>query len=180
MRRILLAVSATIAGLVALLSFKTHSPLANSAPLPSAGMPNSTQGPTTPSRSSSSSGNSNSSSGNSNSSSRKSNSSSGKSNSSPGSSTTTTRSYTGQAVNTQYGVVQVKVTVRGTKITNVSFAQLTSYDQHSQEIDSQAAPILLQQALSAQSAKIDGVSGATYTSAGYEQSLQSALDKAGI
>ncbi|MEO9137579.1 MAG: FMN-binding protein [Jatrophihabitans sp.] len=40
--------------------------------------------------------------------------------------------------------------------------------------------MLLQQTLSAQSAQIDGVSGASYTSQGYDQSLQSALDKAGV
>lgn len=65
----------------------------------------------------------------------------------------------------------------GTKITNVSFVQLTAYDGTSQMINQQAAPILLQQTLQAQSAHIDGVSGATYTSMGYIASLQSALDK---
>ncbi len=68
----------------------------------------------------------------------------------------------------------------GSKITNVSFVQLTAFDGRSQQINSDAAPILLQETLSAQSAKIDTVSGATYTSDGYEQSLQSALDQAGI
>jgi uncharacterized protein with FMN-binding domain len=168
MRRILLAVTGTIAGLVALLSFKTHSPVTNSAPLPSAGISGKTQSPATPSPSRSSSGKSPS---------RPSPSTKTRT---PAAHSSTTRSYTGQAVNTPYGVVQVKVSVSGSKITNVSFVQLTAFDQHSQDINSQAAPILLQQTLSAQSAKIDGVSGATYTSGGYEQSLQSALDKAGI
>ncbi len=81
---------------------------------------------------------------------------------------------------TQYGVVQVQVVVSGTKISNVSFLQLTAYDGRSQQINSEAAPILLQETLSAQSANIDTVSGASYTTAGYVQSLQSALDKAGI
>jgi uncharacterized protein with FMN-binding domain len=76
--------------------------------------------------------------------------------------------------------VQVKLTVSGTKITNVSFTQLTAYDGRSQEINSQAAPILLQETLTAQSAQIDTVSGASYTTDGYVQSLQSALDQAGI
>jgi hypothetical protein len=89
------------------------------------------------------------------------------------------RALVGQAVQTQYGVVQVKVTVAGSKITNISFVQLTAVDGRSQQINSYAAPILLQQGLQAQSAQIDGVSGATYTSAGYQQSLQSALDQAG-
>jgi uncharacterized protein with FMN-binding domain len=77
-------------------------------------------------------------------------------------------------------VVQVQVVVSGSKIKNVSFLQLTAYDPRSHEINSAAGPILLQQTLAAQSSQIDGVSGATYTSEGYVQSLQSALDKAGI
>ena len=68
----------------------------------------------------------------------------------------------------------------GNKIKNVSFLQLTAYDPRSEAINSAAAPILLQQTLAAQSSQIDGVSGATYTSEGYVQSLQSALDQAGI
>ena len=84
------------------------------------------------------------------------------------------------AEQTRYGIVQVKITVSGKRITNVGFAQLTAFDGRSQQINSQAAPILLQETLSAQSAHIDSVSGATYTSDGYVQSLQSALDKAGI
>ncbi len=62
----------------------------------------------------------------------------------------------------------------------MSFLQLTAFDGRSQQINSAAAPILLQETLSAQSAQIDTVSGASYTSAGYVQSLQSALDQAGI
>ena len=86
--------------------------------------------------------------------------------------------YTGQAVQTRYGTVQVAVTMTGTTITNVKFVQLTSSDSRSQEINQHAGPILLQETLSAQSANIDDVSGATYTSEGYKQSLQSALDQA--
>ena len=91
-----------------------------------------------------------------------------------------TRTVTGSAVQTRYGVVQVKAVVTGTKITSVSFVQLTSFDGRSQQINAQAGPILLQQTLSKQSAHIDGVSGATYTSTGYETSLQAALDQVGI
>jgi uncharacterized protein with FMN-binding domain len=76
--------------------------------------------------------------------------------------------------------VQVKITVSSKKITNVGFTQLTAFDGRSQRINSDAAPILLQETLSAQSAHIDSVSGASYTSEGYVQSLQSALDKAGL
>lgn len=88
-------------------------------------------------------------------------------------------SYTGTAVTTRYGNVQVQVTVSGGKITAVTALQLTDDDGRSVQISAQAAPVLQQEALSAQSADIDTVSGATYTSDGYIQSLQSALDQAG-
>jgi uncharacterized protein with FMN-binding domain len=163
-KRILLSLIGTIAGLVALLSFKTEShPLAATGGLPSAG--------TTPTTDSSSSGSSSSGS-----------SSSGTSSASaaPTRTTTTARSYTGSAITTRYGIVQVKVTVAGGKITNVSFVQLTAFDGRSQQINSEAAPTLLQETLAAQSAQIDTVSGATYTTDGYVQSLQGALDQAGV
>jgi uncharacterized protein with FMN-binding domain len=83
-------------------------------------------------------------------------------------------------VQTQYGVVQVAVTTSAGQITKVSLVQLTAFDPHSAQINAQAAPILVQETMSAQSAHIDSVSGATYTSAGYLQSLQSALDRAGL
>jgi uncharacterized protein with FMN-binding domain len=88
-----------------------------------------------------------------------------------------TRSATGQDVSFQYGDLEVKVTEVGKRITNVSMVQGTANDPHSQSIDQVAIPELRQEAIAAQSAKIDGVSGASYTSAAYEQSLQSALDK---
>jgi uncharacterized protein with FMN-binding domain len=92
----------------------------------------------------------------------------------------TTRSATGEDVQFQYGDIQVKVTVSGTKVTHVSIVSLNETDPHSQEIDAQAVPVLEQQTLSAGSAQIDGVSGASYTSQAYDRSLQSALDKLGI
>lgn len=94
--------------------------------------------------------------------------------------TVVTVSLVGPAVQTFYGVVQVKLTVTGHRIDSVGFAQLTAVDATSQYINSQAAPILLRETIAAQSAHIDGVSGASYTSAGYEQSLQAALDSVGI
>ena len=84
----------------------------------------------------------------------------------------------GGAADTPYGVVQVKVSYTGTKITNVHAVHLTDSSQTSVSISAQAAPILRQEALAAQSAQIDAVSGATYTSEGYMQSLQSAIDAA--
>lgn len=84
----------------------------------------------------------------------------------------------GGAADTPFGTVQVKVSYTGTKITNVRAVQLTDSSQHSVSISAYAAPILRQEALSKQSAQIDVVSGATYTSEGYIQSLQSAIDAA--
>lgn len=168
MKRILLSITATVLGLVALLSFKTHGAQLGAAhALPSAALPGSGASssppaatssggqPTRPSATAATPG----------------------ATSAPG---PTARTVVGTAVQTQYGVVQVKITVAGSTITHARFAQLTAYDGTSQQINSQAAPILLQETLSAQSAQIDGVSGASYTSQGYEQSLQSALDKAGV
>jgi uncharacterized protein with FMN-binding domain len=90
------------------------------------------------------------------------------------------RSATGADVPNQYGDVQVKVTVTGSKITAVTPVALPQSDGRSLMISQQAEPILRSQALAAQSAQIDGVSGASYTSDGYRQSLQSALDKLGV
>lgn len=89
----------------------------------------------------------------------------------------TTRSAVGSDVQYQYGDIELKVTMAGGKITDVSVVREGITDPHSQQIDSYALPELRSQALSAQSARVDGVSGASYTSAAYEQSLQSALDK---
>jgi uncharacterized protein with FMN-binding domain len=83
----------------------------------------------------------------------------------------------GGAFDVSYGVVQVRVTLRGTRITDVSTVSLPRGGRSS-DISSYAAPQLRREALSAQSAHIDTVSGASYTSAGYAESLQSALDKA--
>jgi uncharacterized protein with FMN-binding domain len=91
----------------------------------------------------------------------------------------TSGTATGEAIETRYGAAQVKVTVKDGKITNVEAVQLQSNDPRSQMISSSAAPVLQQEVLAKQSAAIDSVSGATYTSASYDQSLQSALDKLG-
>lgn len=90
----------------------------------------------------------------------------------------TTTTYTGQTADTPYGPVQVEIWVSGGRITDVQALQLPNDTPRSQEISSYAGPQLRQEALQAQSANIDTVSGATYTSDGYRQSLQSALDQA--
>jgi uncharacterized protein with FMN-binding domain len=71
----------------------------------------------------------------------------------------------------------VQITVVGSKITAVQELQAPSDDRRSESINAQAAPILEQEVLASQSANIDTVSGATYTSDGYKQSLQSAIDQ---
>jgi uncharacterized protein with FMN-binding domain len=83
-------------------------------------------------------------------------------------------------VATQYGPVQLRVRISGGKITNVTALQLPANDPKSAQIGSYAEPLLRQSALSKQSANIDVVSGATYTSDGYKTALQSALDNAGF
>jgi uncharacterized protein with FMN-binding domain len=90
-----------------------------------------------------------------------------------------TRSKTalGDAMQTRYGPAQVRVTVSNGKITKVEAVQLQNGDPKSQAISSYAEPVLQQSVLSKQTAAVDTVSGATYTSLSYEGSLQSALDK---
>mgnify|MGYP006267376479 CR=1 FL=1 len=92
----------------------------------------------------------------------------------------TTRSAIGNSVFVNFGNVQVKVTAHGKKIVDVQALQVPNQDGHSMMIARFAVPILRQQALKAQSAHISGVSGASYTSYGYQQSLQSALTRLGL
>lgn len=161
MKRVLFSITGTVLGLVALLDFKSHSHgLTAAGGLPSAALPGASSAapattPSTPAVTSSSPA-------------------------PAGTTAASARTVAGQAITTQYGIVQVQITVVGHKITNASFLQLSAFDGRSQQINSYAGPILLQETLSAQSAQVDSVSGASYTSAGYQQSLQSALDKAGL
>ncbi|MGD0019914.1 MAG: FMN-binding protein [Candidatus Limnocylindrales bacterium] len=86
---------------------------------------------------------------------------------------------TGQAVRIPFGTVQVQVTLQNGKITDVQPLQLPNDQRRTQQISQYAAPQLRSEVLAAQSAQVDTISGATYTSEGYLQSLQSALDQAG-
>lgn len=88
------------------------------------------------------------------------------------------KTYAGDAVMTRYGNVQVQITVKDGKITAAEVLQVPWNDRHDQMINSAAVPVYNQEAVSAQSAQIDVVSGATYTWDGYTQSLQSAIDQA--
>ncbi|MFJ8108616.1 FMN-binding protein [Streptomyces sp. NPDC096132] len=87
---------------------------------------------------------------------------------------------TGESVQTRWGPVQVRITVVDGKITDVTAVTYPQDNPRDQEINAYAVPQLRSEALAAQSADIDTVSGATYTSEGYRQSLQSALDSAGL
>jgi uncharacterized protein with FMN-binding domain len=94
---------------------------------------------------------------------------------------TGTRSATGPLVNYNFGVLSVTVSATGSKITAVTIGTLNDGGNfRSQSIDGMAIPILEQEAMAAQSATIQSVSGASWTSAGFMQSLQGALSKLGL
>jgi uncharacterized protein with FMN-binding domain len=176
MRRAILTLGSTAAGLAALLSFKTHSSVADVAEpgASPAAASTSAAGPQHPTAAASPAK-------------AKATTSpmkakpkataSAMSGSGAGASMTT-RTVTGAVESTMYGPMQVKVTLDGSKITNVSVVQETNDGQESQQIDSFSIPKLNAETLTAQSARIDTVSGATQTSDGYIGSLQSALDQA--
>jgi uncharacterized protein with FMN-binding domain len=91
------------------------------------------------------------------------------------------RTAVGPQVNYSWGVLSVSVTVSGTKITKVGIASLDDGgNPRSQSIDQYSIPVLEQQAVAAQTANIQGVSGASYTSAGFKQSLQAVLQQLGV
>src|SRR5207248_9073523 len=95
------------------------------------------------------------------------------------SSGTTDGTFTGPVVVNRYGPVQVRVTISGGQLVDVTAVQLPQDRSRSAAISNAAAPILRREVLAAHGADIDTVSGATYTSQGYAQSLQAALDAAG-
>ncbi|MFC9392676.1 FMN-binding protein [Streptomyces sp. NPDC057027] len=138
MRRTLLSVAVTAAGICSLLALKPHHPA----------VPPVAVAPTGPGSSGTSSGG-------------------------PVSGT-----YTGDSVDTRYGPVQVRVTLSGGRITEAVAVRTPSENERDREIAGYAVPMLTSETLTAQSAQIDTVSGATYTSEGYIRSLQSALDQA--
>jgi hypothetical protein len=163
MRRVILTIAGTIAGLVALLSFKSHVPTVPSASVSTTGGSGtagtgSTGGTPGPS-------------------------------SSPatvpgefpmgslaGELTVGETAVTGQLANTVYGPVQIQLVMRNGKIVKVAVLRQPMNTINDIRIGDFAFPKLIGETLAAQTAKIDAVSGASYTSAGYIQSLQSALD----
>jgi uncharacterized protein with FMN-binding domain len=172
LRRVVLTTVSTVAGGLLLLSLKPHS-TAGAAPLAADPAPKAAS-----SGSTGSGGSAGSSSGSSPASPSPSASASGGSGS--GGSSSAARTVDGDTVQTRYGPVQLRVTVTGGKITAVTAVQLPQDNPRDEEISGFAVPQLTQEVLAAQSAQVDTVSGATYTSEGYLQSLQSALDKAGV
>ncbi len=159
MRRVILAIAGTVAGLVALLSFKSHLPSVPSAVAATTG-------------------------------------SGGSSSSSSSSSATTVpgefpqgslagkipateTAVNGHVANTAYGPVQIQLIMRNSKIVKVAVLMQPANTIRDIQIGEFAFPKLISETLTAQTAKIDAVSGASYTSAGYIQSLQSALDHRG-
>jgi uncharacterized protein with FMN-binding domain len=99
--------------------------------------------------------------------------------SSASSGSSTTKTYTGPVVENPYGPVQVEVAEEGGKIVDVKALQLPTEHARSQEISEQVAPMLRTEALQAQTAEINIVSGATYTSESFASSLQAALRQVG-
>ncbi|EFC80987.1 FMN-binding protein [Parafrankia sp. EUN1f] len=108
----------------------------------------------------------------------------GESDSSAGSGTgtadTPVTAVTGDSIDTRFGPVQVRVDLRNGQIMDVVALALPDQNGRDRRINAEAVPILRQEVLDAQSAAVDTVSGATYTSVGYLRSVQSALDQAGI
>ncbi len=86
--------------------------------------------------------------------------------------------YTGPQVDAFYGIVQVQAVIQNGKIATVQFLQYPNDRMTSVRINNVAVPYLQQEALQAQSANVDLISGATLTSEGFVQSLQPALDQA--
>jgi len=86
-----------------------------------------------------------------------------------------TTTATGSAVDVGYGTVQVQATMQGGRIVDIQALALPQNDGHSARISQQAFPMLVQQALAAQSSQISGISGASYTSTGFAESLKAAL-----
>jgi uncharacterized protein with FMN-binding domain len=156
MRRVILAVTGTIAGLVALLSFKSHDPAVPVAATSGTG-----------------SGSSSSSSSSTSSSAR---TIPGEFQSVTGTLTQGETTVTGKVASTVYGPVQIELVVKNSKIVKVAVLEQPTNTIHDIQIGEFAFPKLISETLSVQNAKIDAVSGASYTSAGYIASLQSAVD----
>lgn len=171
MRRVALALFSTVTGLVMLLSFKTHSSTAG-VPVAAAPVVPSTT-PTTPSTGSTAAGTATTPAG------ATATTPSSAATAAP-SSAPSSKTITGDAIDTRFGPVQVRITVTNGTVTAVEAVDYPQNNPRDAQINAYAIPQLNSEALSAKTASIDMVSGATYTSEGYLGSLQSALDQAGL
>jgi uncharacterized protein with FMN-binding domain len=150
-KRASLAIVSTVAALVMLLSFKSHTQKAVATPEVTVSTGTTSASPSTSSGSAA------------------------KKSSTPAATT-----FTGAAADTRYGPVQVQITVKNGKVTAVTAVEYPTSDPRDAQINAYAIPALNSEATSAGTASIDMISGATYTSEGYLSSLQSALDQAGL
>ncbi|MEU6894606.1 FMN-binding protein [Streptomyces sp. NPDC046557] len=148
MRRVVTTVAATAAGIVALLALKPHQPDRSTALAPPPAGASAPSGGT------------------------------GDQAGAAAGRAARTGTFTGEAIDTRFGPVQVAVTLDAGRLTAVQVLRVPSENRRDREIASYAVPRLTREALAAQTARIDSVSGATYTSHGYTRSLQSALDQA--
>jgi uncharacterized protein with FMN-binding domain len=186
MRRFATVFVATVAGLVVLLSFKTTPAKAPRAAAISSATPGETTAPPDSSAATSSAAASSAAASSAAASSAASSPAATPSSAAAtasSASSATTKTVTGSAVRVgeggrSFGVVQVRLTLMNGKVTAATTVQDPEDDPHSAQISQFAVPILNQEVLSAQSASIDAVSGATYTSGAYAQSVQAALDAA--
>jgi uncharacterized protein with FMN-binding domain len=163
MRRVILAICATAVGLVLLLSFKTHTQTAAPGASPAAALGSPSPGPSGTAASTGTAS-----------------TAGGTTGQTAPASTGAAKTVTGAAWPTIYGPVQVRVTVKAGKLSAVTAVEYPTDTPRDYQINTFAVPQLNAEALAAGSAKIDTVSGATYTSGGYVGSLQNALDKAGL
>ena len=158
MRRIVTAILSTITAVVLLLGYHTSTNSSAAAASPVVQPPASSD-PTSPSRSSARSGSSTT-------------------GSNPAAKPSPAVAYTGGVASTRWGPVQVQITVQGGKVTRARAVQYPQGTNVDAQINGYALPVLDQEVVQQQSASIDTVSGATVTSDGYLQSLQSAIDQA--
>jgi uncharacterized protein with FMN-binding domain len=158
MRRVIFAVTGTVAGLVALLSFKSHSPTVPVAATSGTGGGSSSSSSTPTSTPTTVPGEF-------------------PEGSLAGKLTPGETAVTGHVANTVYGPVQIQLIVKSGKIVKVAVLEQPMNTIHDIQIGEFAFPRLISETLAAQNAKIDTVSGASYTSAGYIASLQSAVDQ---
>jgi uncharacterized protein with FMN-binding domain len=158
-RRIIIAIGATVSGIVLLFSW----PTSTNQQVASSGTAVATGGTSGSDGSTDSDG-----------------STSGGSTSDQTTTDAVTATYDGAAASTRYGDVQVRITVTDGVVTDATAIAYPNGDRHDQQINAYAIPILEAATVEAQSADLDMVSGATVTSRGYVASLQDALDQAGL